>query len=405
MSYISILPRRSSQSVNNEIARFFLRRPQNWETRFGCWAAMSLTVLEVKRLLLLTLEMLVNSRAIRFAGALMPIIFAFVDVGLGFPAAVAAVYAIRKHKVRPCQPKIKRALRRVLLSLTVCSILNVATVALIGLYVNGNASLIEKMFRASMKAYAKNAYYKVSIDELQLDLQCCGFSSYSDWFAIDWQLDYDDSDEGEPVNEQSVPFSCCNRRAMMPCIHMEMGASDERTVNARGCADIISRILFKIALVGYTMTGLIVSTQILMIVFFVRIIQRVLPEICPSDCSCWESTCQLKAPIINYSSDDCTSASPEKHVPEKRQSRNVVKWKTSSRCFSSSDSDSETSSCERLTSSPSFSELADRRVGLASIEPSAQQQHRLPAPAQCRNNSKAKNARKRRRKNSMTKRQ
>ncbi|XP_031785166.1 CD63 antigen isoform X4 [Nasonia vitripennis] len=333
-----------------------LHRPQNWETRFGCWAAVSLTVLEVKRLLLLTLEMLLNSRAIRFAGALMPIIFTFVDVGLGFPAAVAAVYAIRQHKVRPCQPKIKRALRRVLLSLTVCAILNVATLALIGLYVNGNASLVEKMLRASMKAYAKNAYYKVSIDELQLDLQCCGFSSYSDWFVLDWQVnvDYADSDEGEPVNEESVPFSCCDRRAMMPCIHMEMRASDERTVNARGCADIISRILFKIAVVGYTMTALIVSTQILMIVFFVRIIQRVLPEICPSDCSCWESTCQLNAPIINC------------------------------RCFSSSDSDSETSSCERLTSSPSFSELADRRVGLASIDPSAQQQHRLSAPAQSR---------------------
>lgn len=76
-------------------------RPQNWETKFGCWAAVSLTVLEIKRLLLLTLEMLVNSRAIRFAGALMPIIFTFVDVGLGFPVAIAAVYAIRKY-VRVC---------------------------------------------------------------------------------------------------------------------------------------------------------------------------------------------------------------------------------------------------------------------------------------------------------------
>lgn len=84
-------------------------------------------------------------------------------------------------------------------------------------------------------------------------------------------VDYADMEDGESVNEQSVPFSCCNRRAMMPCIHVGMRGSDERTVNGRGCADIISRILFKITVVGYTMTGLIIGTQILMIIFFVRV--------------------------------------------------------------------------------------------------------------------------------------
>lgn len=73
------------------------RAAANWETRFGSGAAVSLTVLEVKRLLLLTIEILVNSRAIRFSGAMIPVLMSFVDVALGFPIAIAAVHAFRKY--------------------------------------------------------------------------------------------------------------------------------------------------------------------------------------------------------------------------------------------------------------------------------------------------------------------
>lgn len=68
----------------------------NWETKFGCCAAVSLSVLEIKRFALLTLEMLTDSKPIRFAGALVPVLLSFCDAGLGFPVAIATVYAIKK---------------------------------------------------------------------------------------------------------------------------------------------------------------------------------------------------------------------------------------------------------------------------------------------------------------------
>lgn len=74
--------------------------------------------------------------------------------------------------------------------LVLCVILNAITLVLIGLQVNLEPKAMHELFTASMNLYSSNATDKVALDELQMDLQCCGFSGYDDWFGVNWQVLY-----------------------------------------------------------------------------------------------------------------------------------------------------------------------------------------------------------------------
>lgn len=69
----------------------------DWELKIAHGLAVSLAILEAKRLFLLALEMIVESAVLLFSGGIKPLIFSFVDVFLGFPCALAVVYSIRKY--------------------------------------------------------------------------------------------------------------------------------------------------------------------------------------------------------------------------------------------------------------------------------------------------------------------
>ena len=68
-------------------------------SKFAYFLAVTLSILEVKRLVLLVLQVILNLRALRFVGALKSLAISYVDVALGFPTALFAIYAIHKYDI------------------------------------------------------------------------------------------------------------------------------------------------------------------------------------------------------------------------------------------------------------------------------------------------------------------
>lgn len=67
-----------------------------WEIRFGYGVAVSLAILEAKRLFLLVLEMVIEWQVIKFVGGSQPVLLTFVDIAIGFPSALAIIHFFRK---------------------------------------------------------------------------------------------------------------------------------------------------------------------------------------------------------------------------------------------------------------------------------------------------------------------
>lgn len=74
------------------------------------------------------------------------------------------------------------------MAVVVCVALNTATLASIGYHVSVRRESLVEVFNASMRLYVSAASYKYAIDEIQFALQCCGHTSYTDWFRFDWQV-------------------------------------------------------------------------------------------------------------------------------------------------------------------------------------------------------------------------
>jgi len=73
----------------------------------------------------------------------------------------------------------------------------------------------------------------------------------------------------EDYRDRGVPFSCCNLRAMAPCMHTEM--TNDKTINMNGCVEAISPILLRIVLVAYFMTGTLIVIQVLLCFLVTRV--------------------------------------------------------------------------------------------------------------------------------------
>lgn len=71
----------------------------------------------------------------------------------------------------------------------------------------------------AMKNYSSNSWYKVQIDRLQIEFDCCGSKKYDEWYNITW---YDEKlSKGKTIDstQGNTPFSCCLVISMFPCIH------------------------------------------------------------------------------------------------------------------------------------------------------------------------------------------
>lgn len=86
------------------------------------------------------------------------------------------------------RPKTRQVLRCLLIMIIVCIAMNMTTLVSIGYHISVRQETLIDVFNASMHLYATAESYKYAIDEIQFVLQCCGHSSYTDWFLFDWQV-------------------------------------------------------------------------------------------------------------------------------------------------------------------------------------------------------------------------
>ncbi|XP_076382922.1 uncharacterized protein LOC117221206 isoform X2 [Megalopta genalis] len=242
------------------------RSPCNcgWEVRFGYGVAVTLAIFEAKRFFMLILEIFAEWQIIRFAGGLQPVVFTLVNVSVGLPTALITVRSIRDRKVPRCCAETRRSLKCLLIAIAICAILNAATLVSIGYHISVRQESLIDIFNNSMRLYVSTASYKYAIDEIQFIFQCCGHTSYADWFQFDWQgVDYASREEmaaqsrisDEEYRDRGVPFSCCDLRAMLPCEHTEIQGNDVKTINTNGCAQVMSPVLLRIVIVAYVMTS------------------------------------------------------------------------------------------------------------------------------------------------------
>ncbi|XP_014468946.1 PREDICTED: uncharacterized protein LOC106741428 [Dinoponera quadriceps] len=257
-----------------------------WEIKLGYGVAYTLAVFEAKRFLVFALEMFAEWQVIRFAGGFQPFVLTLADVALGLPCALITVRTIRRGgpNLRPKNHALrtKRVLRYLLVAVVVCAAMNTATLASTGCHISVKRETLAGVFNASMRLYVSAASYKYAIDEIQFTLQCCGHTSYADWFRFDWQkMDYGEEMAGqdgisdEDYGDRGVPFSCCSLRAMGPCTHAEM--TNDETINVHGCAEVISPIVLRVVIIAYVMTGTLIVAQVLLAFLIARTIGKSLP--------------------------------------------------------------------------------------------------------------------------------
>ncbi|XP_028044956.2 uncharacterized protein LOC105838909 [Monomorium pharaonis] len=254
-----------------------------WEVKFGYSVAFTLAVFEAKRLLVLALEIFAEWQVIRIAGGFQPVALTLADVTLGLPCALITVRTIRRRKSN-FRPQTRQILKCLLIMIIVCTVMNTTTLALIGCHISVRQETLINIFNASMHLYATAASYKYAIDEIQFVLQCCGHSSYTDWFLFDWQkVDYasrEEMAEQDRISDEDyrgfgVPFSCCNLRAAAPCMHLEM--TNDKTINVNGCAEVIRPILLRIVIVACIMTVTVIIIQVLLAFLITRMVCRFVP--------------------------------------------------------------------------------------------------------------------------------
>ncbi|XP_043581939.1 uncharacterized protein LOC122567470 isoform X1 [Bombus pyrosoma] len=159
-----------------------------WEVRFGYGVAVTLAIFEAKRFFMLILEIFAEWQIIRFAGGLRPVIFTLINVSLGLPTALITVRSIRSRKVPRCCAETRRTLKCLLIVIAICAIMNAATLVSIGYHMNVRQETLIDIFNNSMQLYVSASSYKYALDEIQFIFQCCGHSSYTDWFLFDWQV-------------------------------------------------------------------------------------------------------------------------------------------------------------------------------------------------------------------------
>lgn len=142
---------------------------------------------------------------------------------------------------------------------------------------------MHKYFKTGLKSaiqrYSKSAEIKKSMDQMQLELHCCGSNDTTDWFSVAWidekYLDLKAPEITKNLKDgvylaANVPFSCCTTRASRPCVHRDVTGvhpdyvwPKDSTLHSNGCAKALAEEFGKTAL---NVTGYIVITTYLLTV-------------------------------------------------------------------------------------------------------------------------------------------
>ncbi|KAB0799666.1 hypothetical protein PPYR_07546 [Photinus pyralis] len=128
---------------------------------------------------------------------------------------------------------LKKSTRRFvfLWSLVGCNVLvNVLIVASMGRRISRHIiHVVTRALEYGMMQYLKDSFWKRTIDELQVKMQCCGVYDYKDWYQLSWIEEQQIHLEHQLVKELRlspskillpvVPWSCCNIEYPLQCFH------------------------------------------------------------------------------------------------------------------------------------------------------------------------------------------
>ncbi|XP_026682502.1 uncharacterized protein LOC103513525 [Diaphorina citri] len=130
-----------------------------------------------------------------------------------------------------------------------------------------NPNLPYNQFHQAMERYSSDIHTKVVLDEIQMNLKCCGSRNYTDWYGVQWYAgkstrvrpssDEDDSkDQTSKKNLQDdVPFSCCSDSLAFPCIHFGVESThplfnykpgQDLTLWKDGCGQVLTEAAIKL---------------------------------------------------------------------------------------------------------------------------------------------------------------
>lgn len=71
----------------------------------------------------------------------------------------------------------------------------------------------------AMKNYSGNSAFKIKIDRLQIEFNCCGSKKYDEWYNITWYDTKLVKGKTKDNSQGNTPFSCCSLTSIFPCIH------------------------------------------------------------------------------------------------------------------------------------------------------------------------------------------
>ncbi|RZB40474.1 photoreceptor outer segment membrane glycoprotein 2 [Asbolus verrucosus] len=148
-----------------------------------------------------------------------------------------------------------------------------------------------------MTKYLRDNLWKITIDKIQFDLQCCGIHSYKEWHDVAWMNKYEINEKSETVkqfrsNESHwafpvTPWSCCRISFPMQCLHDPLQQIHAHSVwadqpglvaeslNTEGC---ISKLRIPIRSALTTFILLIVINCIVQVIIF--LVVRILYTSC-----------------------------------------------------------------------------------------------------------------------------
>ncbi|XP_055336145.1 uncharacterized protein LOC129586765 isoform X2 [Paramacrobiotus metropolitanus] len=137
--------------------------------------------------------------------------------------------------------------------------------------------------KSAMGRYSKSPEIKRAMDQLQIQLKCCGSNESADWFTIAWidnaYLDLQAAEIKKDLKDgvykaDNVPFSCCNTNISRPCIHRNVKTPrvdyiwpKDSTLYNMGCTPALAEDFGRTTL---NVTGyIVVTTYLLMWVILV----------------------------------------------------------------------------------------------------------------------------------------
>ncbi|XP_063925097.1 photoreceptor outer segment membrane glycoprotein 2 [Zophobas morio] len=158
---------------------------------------------------------------------------------------------------------------------------------------------MDHSFYTGISKYLKDSNWKISIDKIQYDMQCCGAKSYKEWYEVPWLDKYQINVKSESVKQYRengsslypvTPWSCCRLGFPMQCLHdplQQTGAhsvwADQHSLtldslNTEGCINKLKPPI------RWSLTGFILLVVVNCIVqLLIFIVVRLLYTSCRND--------------------------------------------------------------------------------------------------------------------------